>query len=531
MFRFFRGDAERTTRVMDLGFFPWWTYPGLKAEFCQVVTVWTHRLDYWLWPDLPVLMHFHSLVWFAALVVAVACLYRRLFDSAALAGLAALLFAVDDTHGTPVGFLANRNVLIASLFGVLALIAHDAWRRKGWRLGVGLAPLLAAISLFAKEEGIGTYAYLGAYALWLDPRGRRRGCVALAPYAVVLVAWRALRDHWGYGVRDMGLYVDPLADPGPFVAALAARLPVLLLGQWGLPPSDVAALLSSRGQTVLWLCALAFAVWLCVVCLPLLSTNRLARFWATGMLLAMIPVSATFPMDRLLVLPGIGAFGLLAQMLRLVFVEEAYKPLDRWWRILALPLGYCLIVIHLILAPLALPFRAANPTLPRGIEQSFYVRTPLPESVGHQTVVIVNAPSAAHAGLLPLLRVQSGVAPPLHTRVLGPGMSALVIRRIDEKTVLIRPATGYLHWVLDKVFRSDRRPMTVGQSVELSGMTACVTALNDHGLPAEVSFHFSVPLEDPSLIWLCYRRRAFKRFTLPSVGEGVELEMPGLLSR
>jgi hypothetical protein len=217
---------------MDLGFFPWWTYPGLKAEFCQVVTVWTHRLDYWLWPDSPVLMHLHSLVWFAALVVAVACLYRQMFDSAAIAGLAALLFAIDDAHGTPAGFLANRNVLIASLFGVLALIAHDAWRRKGWRLGVGLAPLLAAISLFAKEEGIGTYAYLGAYALWLDPRGWRRGCVALVPYAVVLVAWRALRDHWGYGVRDMGLYVDPLTDPGPFAAALVARLPVLLLGQW-----------------------------------------------------------------------------------------------------------------------------------------------------------------------------------------------------------------------------------------------------------------------------------------------------------
>src|SRR5262249_33613344 len=138
----------------------------------------------------------------------------------------------------------------------------------------------------------------------------RRGCVALVPYAVVLVAWRALRDHWGYGVRDMGLYVDPLTDPGPFAAALVARLPVLLLGQWGLPPSDVAAVLSPRGQTVLWLCALAFAVWLFIVCMPLLSTNRLTRFWATGMLLAMVPVSATFPMDRLLVLPGIGAFGL-----------------------------------------------------------------------------------------------------------------------------------------------------------------------------------------------------------------------------
>src|SRR5262249_6333830 len=33
MFRFFHGDPERTGRLMDLGLNPWWTYPGLKAEF------------------------------------------------------------------------------------------------------------------------------------------------------------------------------------------------------------------------------------------------------------------------------------------------------------------------------------------------------------------------------------------------------------------------------------------------------------------------------------------------------------------
>jgi hypothetical protein len=529
MFRFFRGDPERTTRVMDLGFFPWWTYPGLKAEFCQVLTVWTHRLDYFLWPDSAVLMHVHSLLWFGALVAAVACLYRQMFGQTVVAGLAALLFAVDDAHGTQAGFLANRNILIATLFGVLGLIAHDAWRRKSWSRGAVLAPLLIGSSLFAKEEGIGIYAYLAAYAVCLDPRGWWRGCFALAPYAVVLVVWRALRDQWGYGVRDMGLYVDPLTDPGPFAAALVERLPILLLGQWGLPPSDVAAVLEPQAQTILWLGALAFAVWLLVVSMPLLRTNPLARFWATAMLLALVPVSATFPMDRLLTLPGIGAFGLLAQILHLVFVEQKRTQMSRWWRVPAIILGCCFVACHLILAPLALPLRAGNPTLPKGFEQTLYVRTPLPDSVMHQTVVIVNAPSAAHAGLLPLLRVQSGAAPPRHTRVLGPALSTVLIRRVDGNTLLIRPTNGYLHWILDRVFRSDRHPMMIGQTVELSGMTARITALTDDGRPAEASFHFSVPLEDPSLLWLCYRNKAFEQFTPPSIGDSVEIKMPPLL--
>ena len=52
MFRFFRGDPERTVRIMDIGAFPWWTDPTLKAEFLQALTVLTYRLDYALWPRL-----------------------------------------------------------------------------------------------------------------------------------------------------------------------------------------------------------------------------------------------------------------------------------------------------------------------------------------------------------------------------------------------------------------------------------------------------------------------------------------------
>src|SRR5262249_31088230 len=158
------------------------------------------------------------------------------------AGVAILLFAVDDAHAMPVGWIANRNSLIATSFGVAAVIVHDRWRRDGWRAGSVLAPILFAVALCSKEEGIATVAYLAAYALFLDRAGRARGCLSLSPYAAIVIVWRWLRASWGYGVWDMGLYVDPLAEPGRFALAAVDRAPILLLGQLGLPPADVAIL-------------------------------------------------------------------------------------------------------------------------------------------------------------------------------------------------------------------------------------------------------------------------------------------------
>ncbi len=182
MFRFFRGDPIRTHRIMDLGLFPWWTDPTLKAEFLQALTVLTHRLDYALWPDSPALMHVHSLIWLGTSLAAVAVFYRRMLGPTWVAGVAAFLYAVDDARGPTVGFIANRNVLIAATFGVSSLIYHDRWRRDRSLSAAFAAVVLLAAALFSKEEGIGTCAYLAAYGLFADPAGRLRGCVALSPY-------------------------------------------------------------------------------------------------------------------------------------------------------------------------------------------------------------------------------------------------------------------------------------------------------------------------------------------------------------
>jgi len=476
-------------------------------------------------------MHGHSLLWFGTLVAVVTWLYRRLFGRTWVAGVAGLLFALDDTHGTPAGFIANRNVLVAGVFGVLALIAHDAWRREGRRGGMLLAPLLLGASLFAKEEGIATCAYLAAYSLWLDRAGWRRGCLALIPSVVVVLLWATLRTRSGFGVHDMGLYVDPLTEPTAFAAAAVQRLPILLLGQWAVPPSDVAALLGPAGRADLWYAGCAVMLLVCFAVAPLLRPDPLARFWATGMVLAAVPVCATFPMDRLLTFVGIGAFGLLAQFWGLLFarVGPEPRPQSAAWRMLAVTLGWSFVVIHLVFAPLALPFRAAHPTGPQQFEDRFYVRAALPPSVASQTVVIVNAPSSLHACYLPLLRTLDGAPVPRHTRVLAPALPAVTVRRLDDRTLSIRPEQGYLSWILDQLFRDKRRPFGLGQRVILTGMTVEITALTEDGRPAEATFQFDRPLEHASLCWLCYRENRFEPFTLPAIGAGVEIRAGGPL--
>jgi hypothetical protein len=419
-----------------------------------------------------------------------------------------------------VGFLANRNVLVAATFGFSALVAHDAWRRGGSRLGAALAPALLLGALFSKEEGSGTCAYLGAYALCFDPRGWRRGCLALAPAVACSVVWALLRASWGYGVRDVGLYIDPVTDTGRWLSAAVGRVPLLLMGLWSPVPSDAGILSPEPGFSPLLGFALAWLGAVFAAIVPLLRRDRLARFWALGMLLATLPVSATIPGDRLLTFAGLGASGLLARFLEFAFAGSLPSRPSRW---LVRAVAAVLIVVHGVIAPLILPLRAGNPLGPAWVERAFYIHTPLGRSLEGKTVVVVNAPSAMHADYLVLLRELRGEPGPERIRVLGPAIPGVTIRREDGRTLSIRPEQGFLRMPLDAVFRSERKPLREGETVRLTGMTATVAALTPDGRPSEVTFRFDEPLESPDFVWLCYRGDRFVPFSPPPVGREVEI--------
>ena len=163
LYAFMDGNPDHTLALIDTGNLPWWTDPEVKGKFFRPVSALSHLIDYSLWPDHPLMMHAHSLVWLFAVVLAAGVLYRRLFGALGTAGLALLLFAFDDAHATLVGWIAQRNTLVTMLFGILALLAHHRWRAESWRPGRIVAPGLFATALLAGEAGIATFAYLAAH--------------------------------------------------------------------------------------------------------------------------------------------------------------------------------------------------------------------------------------------------------------------------------------------------------------------------------------------------------------------------------
>lgn len=528
IFRFFPGDREQVQRVMDIGFLPWWTYPGAKAEFFQFLTVQTHVLDYALWPHSPFLMHLQSLLWFAALTVLVAVFYRRVFGPTWVAGLAALLFAVEDAHALPAGWICNRNVLLAATFGVSCLLAHDQWARSGRRRWFALALVFWAASLCSKEAGIATSAYVLAYALWLQGGSVARKLMTLVPYGAVLVAWRVVRGMLGYGVREVGLYVDPLEAPTRFAGGLVDRAPVFLTGQWAFPPSDVSAVLHGAFGRPLWLWSVAVVVLLAGLFWPLLKRDRLARFFATGMLLAVIPICATFTMDRLLMFVGIGAMGMLAGFVRFAFSPDESAGPWRTYVKAARAAAVGLLVLHLGVAPMALAYRAANPFGSPAAAQSLYMRLPLPAEVAGQDLVVVNAPSPLHVSYLLITGELEGRPLPRRLRCLATGTTPMSVRRTDRRAIVIRPRAGFYPWLLDRLLRSEDHPMHRGETVELSGMRVEVLETTAEGRPVAARFTFDVPLEDSSLRWLRWREGQFEAFTPPRVGEETILSPPPL---
>lgn len=526
MFRFVDGDPERARHLKDVGIYPWWITDNAKAAFWRPLTSLTHWLDYLLWPDAPALMHAQSILWYGLRVLGVTFLYRRIAPTAAVAAIAALLFACDGVHAIPVGFLANRNAVIAATFGVLALIAHSRYRRDQSKVALFGAVALLAASLLAAEAGIATMAYLGAYALCIDRAGWKSRIVSMIPYLAVIVVWRLIWDRLGYGVEHLGVYVDPLGTPLRYLGAVRDRAPILLLAQFLGPPAEITMLLKPSATRVLWLAALIFLALFAALLIPLLRRDRVARFWLVGTAFSILPVCATFPSDRLLTFTSIGAAGLLAQFLTATFASTQPRPGRRLHRIGAVSLAWLFVLVHVIVAPLILMHRAATPMGPRRFIEQMELG-PLAPGVEKQDVIVVNPPLAFLTSTSALIWANEGTPFPRRLRLLTSSLFEPVhVTRPDAYTLVVRPRFGYYAWVFDALFHDPEQTFRTGQRVELAGMTVEVRQITPDGRPLEAAFIFPVPLEDPSLRWLQYTDAGFEPFAPPPIGQETVLAAP-----
>jgi hypothetical protein len=345
----------------------------------------------------------------------------------------------------------------------------------------------------------------------------------LIPYAAVVIVWRILWTYLGYGVAHMGCYTDPLSEPLLYMYKVIKNGPLLLQGAVAMPPADVSLLLSSDIWKIVWRGALVFLVLSALLLIPFFKRNRAARFWVVGMLLSVLPICAAFTSDRLLPFVSIGAMGLIAEFIAFVFTKSHGLQRQLFWRVPATVLAVLLVFIHLVISPPMLILRVARPMGPKGFIGGLqYV--PFDESIENQDLVVVNPPSAFLAMTCLPAWATEGKPLPAHMRILASSQFGPVeVKRIDERIITVRPRGGYLVTILDKLFRSDQNRFSVGDRIELTGMTVEVTELTGNGLPAEAAFSFSVDLEDASLRWLQYQKGRYVPFHPPAVGQSVEL--------
>jgi hypothetical protein len=303
-------------------------------------------------------MHLHSVAWYALLLGVVGAVYRRFVQPAWVAGAAFLLYAIDDTHGATISWIANRNAILASTFGLLALLFHDRWRREKSARHAAFALASFFVGLLAGEAAVGACAYIGAYALFLDRADRRSRLLSFLPYAAVVVLWRAAYQWLGYGARGSGAYIDPGREPAAFLARLPQQIAMLLQGQFGAFSADLWFWSPTDAAPVLIAAAFVTCIVLFLLFFPLLKTDVVARFWAASAVGSLVPSASSIPGDRLLLLAGVGAMALLAQLMT-TFIEKA-PPLPssgKWRAVIGVALAF-LFVRRVVVAPVMLPLRA-----------------------------------------------------------------------------------------------------------------------------------------------------------------------------
>jgi hypothetical protein len=518
-------DRAHNLKQMDSGTLPWWGSPDLHQAFLRYASTLTMMLDYRLWPNHPALMHLHSLLWLSAAVLVAALLYREVLGATWIAGLAALMYALDGAHAVPAEYLANRNALIACCFGFLSLLTFVRWRKLGHRRTRWLSVLMLALSLSAGEMGLATAAYLFSYALTVDRDGIRARVMRLLPHVGVLVAWALIYKLGNFGSQGSGFYLDPLHNPVGFAVSFCQRAAFLLMGQWTPIPAEMS-MANAPGTSAFFqmsVFSFAIAVIVAVLFIPLILRDRVARFWGLGALLSLIPIAAVGPENRLLGFVGLGSMALLAQLTQLVFAPTSDGSVPRVWKGFAWAATLILLLIHLIAAPLLGIARIAYQANVSSRMDHAMASVPSDPQISSQDLVLINPPDHIYlvTAIWAVKRLEH-LPTPRHMRALSSG-GTLEVTRVGPRSLRVRFLGGFFPTAFSRFVRSQNDRFLPGQHFDLPGLSIIVEALDAQGDPEQVLYEFPVPLEDPSLRWMRWQDGVYVRWSPPPLGQTVKL--------
>jgi hypothetical protein len=515
--------------LIDRGVLPWWTHPHLTIRFFRPLASVLRWADMKALGDHPLLHHAHSLLWWTFAVLAVRALYRKwLAPRAAI--MATAVFALAPCHATPIAWLANREVLIALVFGALAMSRAARFREEGGARTMAEATALYAIAMLSGEYALafGGYA-LASFAFERGTIARRAG--ALATFAVPAIALLVVRRALDFGNAGSGFYRDPFTQTGLFMSGMPRRLARIFVDAW----------LASESGWVMdvapWVVALAVIPLVIVIAVPLRATladqpsdrRRAALVCVAGSLLAMLPMVGVAPSARLLGVVMLGTAPLVALMLeRAWFVGGSAeggtpphgreKPVTGRFGVFAVVLAF----FHLVHGPVTTFLQSK---LYYDISTAFLERA---HSLADrcdgkpEEAKIVLARSSWEIVLFVPFALRDDNRLPARWWVLSLSPHALMIRRGERVVELLVPkGRGYFPTGPNDLFRSEDDPLHAGDEVTVPGLHVTVLETGERG-PARLRFEFDEKLD--SLVWVADGKDGWRDVSPPQIGFGMPLD-------
>jgi hypothetical protein len=328
----------------------------------------------------------------------------------------------------------------------------------------------------------------------------------------------ALHKLLGYGAYGSSVYVDPIASPLKYLLAIILRLPALLASELFLLPSELVhgALVLSFGPSLLILvvmCALFFLL----ATLSLRGqpdAKRVSWAFGVGLFASLLPLVATLPSSRLLVVPSVTGAGLLGCVVSSLFVAPRRHTATR---VAALGFAVALVLWHLPLAAMHTRTAAAAWTAQHTRIAELVDTAELRADASSWVLLNAAQPTAIYL-------------PWMHAAARQPNYAVLTIcpdpirvRRTAAETIeLVAAERGMLTDPASRLFRGLETPFAT-EPVVTGEVRVQVLERMEHGVK-RIRVDFLRKLDDPTLLVLALDGGRLRPVSLPAIGGEATIE-------
>lgn len=513
LYRFSSGQPGLTEAKAE-GIFPWWTSEDFRIAFLRPIPSLWRVADHELFGPNAFVPHLETSIVFALTVWAASRVMKRFLgdEKTALlaAGIGALAFAIDDSHATNIGWIANRYSLLAALFGALSVVTLGSKRATvRW-----LSAPLWLLAILSGEASLSFVAFFAAWVWLHEGEERRATFMRTLPHAFILVVWIVAYKLGGYGVNGSGFYIDPASTPLAFLAKSVARAPILFAAQVTGIPAEITGPLPNGPFYVAGALGLVVAFftirWIDRAC----EGSRRVRALLGAAIVGLVPVTATAPDDRLLLVPGIAILGALGMALaRKVEQRRAGGGFGA--------ASYYFVFAHFVLAPLLfVPRQSFFSNMLQSFVEKHAKELPSDEKIVEQRLFILATPDPLLTSYMFIHRVADHAPRPRSAHVLSVGTPGeLLVERTSPNTLELSSEGGLVGGPFARLYRA--HDFEEGQKANVGAFEADVIGTAEGGL-RRVVFTFAEPLE--SARFVIYGENGFREVTIPAVGESARYE-------